>query len=208
VQLDRLGRPLEHDRAQALGHEQPRHQPQRRRADEDVSRLRRRLDAGGEVGGVADRQRLTAIAAGERADDDRSGVDAHPCFQPHLAAFDLPASGEGERALDLQAGAHGALGVVLVGAGKAEVGDDAVALVLGDVAVVAGDLLAADPLVGGEEVGEILGVELLAQLGRADHVAEHHRQLAPLAVDQCRRLWRHGVAEAQPASGAEAGVCG
>ena len=79
-------------------------------------------------------------------------MDAHPRFELHLAAFDLPA-GEGERALDLQSGAHGALGVVLVGAGKAEVGNDAVALVLGDVTVVAGDLLAADPLVGGEGGG-------------------------------------------------------
>jgi hypothetical protein len=55
------------------------------------------------------------------------------------------------------------------------------------VALIARDDLAAGLLVGLPQRAKILGVDLLRQSGRADQVAEQHRQLPPLGGTRDRR---------------------
>ena len=83
---------------------------------------------------------------------------------------------------DRQAGAHRALGVVLVRPRPAEIGQHAVAHELGDVALEARDLARDRVLVGADELAHLLGVEPAGERGRADQVDEHHRELPALGL--------------------------
>ena len=53
-------------------------------------------------------------------------------------------------------------------------------------------------MVGGDDLAQILGIEPRRQRGRADEIAEHHRQLTPFARPSARELRRGG----QPSSAA------
>ena len=70
--------------------------------------------------------------------------------------------------------------VVLMRAGKAEIGQNAVAHELGDEAVVARDSARAGVLVGPDDLSHVLGIEPLRKSGRADEIAKHHGQLSAL----------------------------
>ncbi len=80
---------------------------------------------------------------------------------------------------DPQAGTYGARGVVLVRLGPAQVDEQPVPQILGDVAREALDDLGGSRLVGADDLAQVLGVEPAGQDGRVREVAEHHRQLAP-----------------------------
>jgi hypothetical protein len=67
-----------------------------------------------------------------------------------------------------------------------EIDQHAVAHVLGDKAVEAPDDIDHGAMVSGDDVAQILGIEPRRQFGRADEVAEHHRQLPAFGVDLCR----------------------
>jgi hypothetical protein len=62
----------------------------------------------------------------------------------------------------------------------AEVDHHPVAEVLGDVSVEALGSGDADPAILADDLAQLLGVDALRQLGRADEVAEHHGELAAL----------------------------
>jgi hypothetical protein len=81
-----------------------------------------------------------------------------------------------------EAGAHGALGVVLVRPGPAEVGQHAVAEELGDVAALALHHLRDGAVVGRHHLAQVLGVETGRERRRAREVAEQHRQLPSLGA--------------------------
>ena len=91
-------------------------------------------------------------------------------------AFDWP-----HRVEDREPRANGALGVVLARIGPAEVDEQAVAQLLGDVAAPALDRDACGLLVLPDDVAPLLGVELLGERRRADEVAEEDGELAALA---------------------------
>src|SRR5207244_1593610 len=55
--------------------EEAAHQPVRRLADQDGPRLRERLEASRQVGGVADRRVVHLEVVADGPDDDRTGVD-------------------------------------------------------------------------------------------------------------------------------------
>ena len=85
-----------------------------------------------------------------------------------------------------EAGAHGALGVVLVRLRPAEVGQHAVAEELGDVAALLPHRLGHGAVVGGHDLAQVLRVEPGGERGRAREVAEQHREVPPLrAVAFC-----------------------
>ena len=71
---------------------------------------------------------------------------------------------------------------MLVGLGIAEIGQHPVAHVLGDEAAGLGDEIGAAAVVCADDLAHILGVEARRERGRADEIAEHHRQLAPFGV--------------------------
>ena len=83
-------------------------------------------------------------------------------------------------------GPDGALGVVLVRVRIAEIDEHAVAHVLGDEAVVAADRVGDAAVIGADHLAQVLGIEPRRQRRRADQVAEHHGELAPLGLRRPR----------------------
>ena len=88
---------------------------------------------------------------------------------------------------DAEAGVDGARGVVFVGHRIAEVDQHSVAHVTSDKAVVARDEIAHQLLEAQDQGAQVLRVQPLRHRGRADQVAEHHRQLAALRDGGCSR---------------------
>ena len=74
----------------------------------------------------------------------------------------------------------------------AEIDQHPVAHVLGDKAVEAADRLGDGAVVGADQLTQILRVKTGRQRGRADQIAEHHRQLPAFGVGGSRSCRRHG----------------
>ena len=85
-----------------------------------------------------------------------------------------------------QGGAHGTIGVVLVGDGRPEEGDDGVAENLVDAAAEGLDLAHEGLEVRLDEPGHGLGVEVLGERCVADEVGEQHGD-DPAFLDRDRR---------------------
>jgi len=81
-------------------------------------------------------------------------------------------------------------GVILMGAGIAEIDARAVPRPLGDVAVEAGYRGRDGTLKCPEQVTHVFRIELRRQCGRIDEIAEHHRQLTPIGRVLRLRLFR------------------
>ncbi len=134
--------------------------------DQDLARLRRLLEAGGDVDGVAGGKSLL------RARDDLAGRDPDPAFDAEL--------GEGVAHLDRRP--HCAQRVVLVQDRNSEYGHDRVTDELLDGAAVALDDRLHALEVACEQGTERLRVERLAERRRVCDVAEEHgHDLALLA---------------------------
>ena len=152
-------------------------------ADQDRARRRQRLQARGEVGRVADRRVVHLEVVADRADDDRAGVDADAQLELDAALGERHAAlRRGERVADRQRGADRALGRVLVRDRRAEERHHAVAGELVDDALEAVDLAEAELDVLLEQLAVLLGVEPVGDRGRADEVAEQHRDELALAA--------------------------
>ena len=82
-----------------------------------------------------------------------------------------------------QPGAHRPLGIVLMRLRIAEIDQHPVAHVFGDKAVEAADRLGDGAVVGADQLAQILRVKPRRERGRADQIAEHHRQLPAFGVD-------------------------
>ena len=86
------------------------------------------------------------------------------------------------------AGAHGALGVVLVRDGRPEDGHDRVSDELLDRAPVALDLLPQAGMVGPDARADVFRVSRFRCSGEADEIAEEHRHDLALLSERRRRL--------------------
>src|SRR5215831_3753566 len=75
-------------------------------------------------------------------------------------------------------------GIILVGQGVAEVDQQAIAQILGDVSVIAGDHLGAGVLIGPHHLAPLFGVELAGEHRRVHQVTEQDGELAAFG------LWR------------------
>ena len=116
-----------------------------------------------------------------------SPATTSPVLIPTRTAMSTPGSGDlGVQRLhrldDLQPGLNRAPRIVLVGARKAEIHQDAVADVVADVAVEPADDLGAGLLVAADHLTQIFRVHPGRKRRGADHVAEHHGQLAALGL--------------------------
>jgi len=142
-----------------------------------------------QVRGVADDAALLRLPrSDEVADDDQAGRDPDPHAQRRSRRGD-----EFRRSLDdREPGLHGALGVVFVGLRIAEIGEHPVADVFGDEATVALDRRRAAAMVGADDLAHVLGIEPRGECGRADEIAEHHREMAALG-GVLRRRWGRGA---------------
>jgi hypothetical protein len=127
---------------------------------------------------------LPLLARSHLAQDDNARVDADARLKTHRAARGpwrwepLYSSHEVEPRGDC---VHG---VVSLRVRVPEVGEDTVAVVLGDVAVEALDHPGARRVILGDEIGKVLGVELLAESCRFDEIAEDDGQMPALGARQ------------------------
>ena len=149
---------LELERLDGIHLDAAAHDPERGLADQDLAGPCRLLEPGGDVDRVSRREAL--LGAGH----DLAGVDAEASLNAEIR----------ERFPHLDRGPAGAQRVVLVHAGDAEDGHHRVADELLHAAAVRLD----DPLHALEVVRQQhphrLGIGRLAELGRADEVAEEH----------------------------------
>ena len=175
---------LEAGRAERAQPEHLAEQPAGAVRDHHGAGLGRLLQPGGQVRRLADHHLLPGGALADQvADDHEPGRDPDPRRER------LPGRGgePGDGLRDRQAGPHGALGVVLVRPGPAEVGQHAVAHQLGHVPVDARDLTRDRVLVRPQDLAHVLRIEAARERGRADEVDEHHRELPALGPGGRRR---------------------
>ena len=112
--------------------------------DHRAAGISERLQPRGEVRGLADHRLLLCGAGAQQvAHDGEAAGDADACGQPLAGWRNLA-----DRLQRGQGGAHGALGIGLVGLRPAEIDQDAVAHVLGDEALEAADRLGDAAVVG------------------------------------------------------------
>ena len=181
--LHRLGDALEVMLAQVLAGERPADKLAREPADHHLVRPGQRLQAGGAVWGIAHHARLFRCAfADDVADHDQAGVDADAHRQIHVAHRRVCHADVSQGLHDAEAGARGALGVVLVCLRITKIHQHAVAHVPSNEAAETGHHLAAALLVSADHLAHVLRIEPRRQRGRTDQVAKHHCQLATLGL--------------------------
>jgi len=182
--VQRLGDTLDGLRAEIFDIERAAEQPVGYWRDDDLVGAGDTLHTGGEIGSLADRvlgQRGVAVAG--LADHHRTGGDAdahlqrgehvaHACRQGHIL----------DRGDDIESGADRARGVFFMRGGPAEISHQAVAEILRDVAVITLDHRAGGGLIAVHDGAQVFRVEHFGQRGRADQIAEHHRDLASLGL--------------------------
>lgn len=158
----------------------------RRVGDDDGVGSGERLQARGEIGRLADYRLLLRRPGAEQvADDDEPGGDA----EPHLEALGNLEPADGVD--DGETRTHRLLGILLVRLRIAEIGEDAVAHVLGDKPAEPGQHLGDAAVISADDLAQIFGVEARRDLGRADQIAEHDGQQASLGAG-FRRCGRRG----------------
>jgi hypothetical protein len=194
VERHRLAHALQHLRPAVLDHEQPGHQALRRTRDHH------RVGLGCTLHARCNVRRLAEDLAAVR-NHHRPGV--HP--NPHRETRPLVGSEGGiegrHRLHNCEASADSPFRVILARGGPAEVDEQPIAESLGNVVAEAGHGSGGGLLVLRDDIAPLLGIEVRAELGRADEVAEEHRQLAPLADfggAGCRLYqfsWSRGLAE-------------
>ena len=184
---ERVGEPLEALRAEISQLEQATHEPPCRLADDNALRRGERLQPRREVRRLTDHRLVPYRAlSDEVAHHHLPRGDAHARLQPDFLLRRQPS-----HCLDqLEARAHGSLGVVLMRAGPAEIGQDAVPQTPGGMALEALDHRSSRAVVGAHDRAHVLGIEPGGQSGRADQVAEQDGQLPPLGPSSRRGLWQ------------------
>ena len=85
-----------------------------------------------------------------------------------------------------QPGPHRPLRIIFVRQGVAEVDEQAITEILGDVPVKAGDHLGAGVLIGPHHLTQLFRVELAGEHGRVHQVTEQHGELAAFPPRGCR----------------------
>jgi hypothetical protein len=151
--------------------------PPRALGNDHRARCGQRLQPGSEVRRLADH---AALLRGARADQIPDHDEPAGDAEPHIHRF-----GRGEPADCIdhgEPGADRALGIVLMRLGIAEIDQHAVAHVLGDKTGKPGDRVGDAAMVGADNLAQILGIVPRRQRRRADEVAEHDGQLAPLGL--------------------------
>jgi hypothetical protein len=205
----RRGNALHFDGAEIAVLEEITDQPPCAGGDDDRARLGQGLQPGGEVGRLADdRLLLRRSLADQIADDHQPGGDADARLQ--LDGFDI----EANDGLDqTEPCSDRAFGIVLMRPRVPEINEHAVAHIFGDEAVEASDDTGDRAMIGADDLAQILGIEPRRQRGRADEIAEHHRELPAFGFTprcECcgrcgRQPWRigYGRGSAQGGDGIE-----
>ena len=182
--LHGLRQPVHRDGAEGAAVEHPPHQPPRAGGDHHRAGRRRGLQPRRKTGRLADRDTQLCVA-GRRllADDDQARGDADTRLKRH-GGRDLQRADSVENG---KAGAHGALGIMLIGRRVTEIDEHAIAQVLGDKSVEARHRVGDTFVEGFDQIAHVLGVETCRKRHRVDHVADQDRQLSPLGAARADR---------------------
>jgi hypothetical protein len=179
VRVYRIRETLEGDRPEAAQVEQISQQPARSAFDDDCARLSHSLHSCSEVRRFADHVvLLRGTLADPVTDHDLPCRHADTGRETGASAGIETAYGSNE----LESRAYGALGIVFVSPRPAEIGEDPVAHVLGDIAVPSADRLRAATPVGSQERAQIFRIELCGQSRRAHEIAEQDCDLSALGL--------------------------
>jgi hypothetical protein len=190
---ERLRLALHLDRLQRLVVEDPVRRLVSLRRDRNAVHGRRPLQAGGGIDDVAGDDPLPLFRAGAQGDDRLARVDPNADLQRERRVFFVQLC---DRLEDAEAGADGALGVVLVRDGRAKDGHDCVSDELLHGPAVALDLPSQAGVVRADAGANVLGVCRLGSCGEADDVAEEHGDdLALLLQGNGRLLGQRRTAE-------------
>jgi hypothetical protein len=150
-------------------------------ADHHRARVGDLLDPRCEIGHQADDRVPLGDGAvvAQVADHDAAGVDPDPDLECHTEPVAQLCTGVAQCHDEVQAGEYRSPGVVLVGGRVAEAGEDAVAGVVHQGAAVPADGLPGRRAVDGEQVAQLLGLDLLGQRRGADQVGEEQGHQCP-----------------------------
>jgi hypothetical protein len=124
----------------------------------------------------------------DRPDDDQARMDAQPHRQLDALLARQPGIEHGDRLHHPEPALDGPLGIIFMGVGIAEVDQQAIAQILGDVAVKALDHLGTRGLICQNHVAQLFRIQLAGQHRGVDQIAEQHRELAALC---CRLMPCH-----------------
>ena len=196
-QRHRLRHALERVRAALFRDEQAGDLALHPRRDQDRARLGQRLHPRRDVGDVA-------VNLARRIHHRRTGFEADAGGKFRLAGAGILAVQLGKRALDRQRRPRRAFGVVLLRDRIAEQRQEPVAELLRDMAAHLRHRRRSGVEIGADQVAPFLGIELRGNAGRADQIAEHHREIAALAGG----FGRGGVGGGATLAGIGAGTTG
>jgi hypothetical protein len=88
-----------------------------------------------------------------------------------------------------QPGSHGPLCIIFVCQGVAEIDEQAITEILGDMPVKAGNHLGAGVLIGPYDLAQLFRVELAGEHSRVHQVTKQHGELAAFGVRRRRDDW-------------------
>jgi len=184
--------------AEIVQDEQLAQEPPRLRSDHDAIHRRCRLQPRGQVHDLARDDGLAHPAVLDHLAEERGAAgDRDPYgHEPAARRCDLP-----DAAGDRQCSADSTFRGVLVGARVAEEGEDGIAHEAVEEAVEAADRARDAVLELADDPGHLLGIETPRQLGRADQVAQQHRDLAPFLLPGMRGRGRLAQRRREPALG-------
>src|SRR5262249_5887167 len=140
------------------------------------------LQTGRQIGGLTERQLFLPGATPHLPHHHPPGMDPYAPGQAHTA-FPRQASTQLAQGLDHpQPSTYGALGVVFMGQRVAEVDQQAIAEILRDMALEAGDHLGTGRLIGPHDLAQVFRIELTRQARRVHQVTKQHRELAAFSL--------------------------
>ena len=147
------------------------------------------MQAGRQVGGLAEGELFLARSAPHVADYHQPGMDAQAHGQVHRTLLRQAGIELSEGCDYPKSGPDGPLGVVFVCQGIAKVDEDAIAQILRDMPLKAGDHLGTGVLIGPHHLTQLFWVELAGECRRVHQVTKEHGELAPFRVRQRDGGW-------------------
>ena len=165
IDRQRLRQAFQERGAERLAGKEPPEELKGRRTDHQGIGRGEALQAGRQVGGLAEGELFLARPAPDVAHHHQPGMDPQAHSQVHPPLLPQMRVELAQGLHDPESSPHGPLGVVLVRQGVAEVDKQAVAEILGDMPLKAGDHLGAGVLIGPYDLAQVFWVELAGQGG-------------------------------------------
>ena len=145
----------------------------------------------GDVGCVAEQRQVAPLFVLGVHDDRESGMDAHPHGDGHRQVRRIAFVDQIHCPADVESRLHRPVGIVFVGNRVTELGQNPVTGIVGNTAPIGQHDPTADLLVLEKQVGIVLGIDHLAQLGRADQITEEQHEESALPPRRTHRFFRH-----------------